>query len=204
MLKKLVLAVFAAALLLSVAVGTASASRSIVSSARVITALWEALRFSAAEFEAPVVCRVSITLSLTSERIAKVIGAQIGTAAASVLRREECTGGSGTALEEGRQRWPVIYQGFNGTLPRFSGVRVDLQRSAFLVSAAGGLSRCLYEGTAQGIINVEGGGRVTSVTAEEGTRLPSRTRLAGALFCPANGTFSGTSTTVGEVRLTLA
>lgn len=189
--RKLLAVAVSAVAVLSVTTA-ASASRSIESSQRTTSALWEALTITSPELEVPVVCRVGINLSLANTRYAKVVGSQVGLANGVVIERERCSGGTMLLLEDGRQTWPLIYQGFNGTLPAITGIRFNIQRVALLIVGGGGLARCLYEGTVSVIMNVGSRGEVTSITANESTRIRLRTTLPGSLFCPANVTLRGT------------
>jgi hypothetical protein len=191
-MKLLIRVALATVLILAVGSTIASASRSLEFSTRAISASWENLVFGSSETESPVVCRAAFALALSSQRIAKVNGTQIGTTSATVTG--VCTGGSIVMLAEGRQRWPLVYQGFNGTLPNITGILVDIQSAEFLLVASGGFERCLFRGTAKGIMDLGAGGSVTGITASPTALIPLSVRLRGALFCRAVGWFSGTST----------
>ncbi len=187
---KLLFAGLMAALLLSMAVGSASANRLSINelSYRVT---WSPLRFIAAG--RTVSCNVTIEGSFHSGTIRKVERALIGhITRASVAT---CTGGSATVLNA-TLPWHVQYGGFIGRLPIIEGgIKLRLIRASFEVQPTGAVA-CLAATTEErpaiGIANNEGG-TITELTAEPGAEIPLRNGL-----CPfaGGGRFEGS----GPVR----
>jgi hypothetical protein len=143
---KLVCAGLAAALLMSFAVGTASARRIRVSEQGFL-ARWNALSFIAAG--RTVACPVTLEGSFHSKTLSKVCGQLIGyvsTAQVPTNDSVHCTGGTATALTE-MLPWHIQYVSFAGVLPRITRIRIQLVGARFQVTPAG-LSACLA-GTTQ-------------------------------------------------------
>lgn len=89
--------------------------------------------------------------------------------------------------------WKLIFDGFQGTLPRIEGINFHVQRTQFkliVLEIFGGTVECLYEGDVYGLIVVrQPESTITSGRAVEGrTRLP---RIRGSGLCPTRGTLSG-------------
>lgn len=203
---KLALAGLAAALLMSLAVGSAGANRLSLSS-NTFRAVYTPLRFfGEGGIEAEVRCPVTLEGSFHSTTIVKTPGVLVGAVTkASVGAKSTCTGGAATILAA-TLPWHVTYLGFTGILPRIGGVILGLARTAFLVEIGLGTS-CLYEeqGTARadGTANVESNGAITGLTADNAIRL----RLVRGTFgCPSEGGFEGTGTTTvagSSTRITI-
>jgi hypothetical protein len=198
---KLLFAGLAAALLMSMAVSTAAANRLSISSQN-FRVVWNPLRFIAGGNT--VACAVTLDGSFHSRTIAKVLGSLIGYVnRASVAAPEACTGGSATVLTA-TLPWHVRYAGFTGTLPRLSGVLLDMIGASFQVRPSGSLT-CLARSEvnrpARGIVNIESGGVVTGLTADRTFGIP----LTGEFgFCGfgGEGVFEGTGVVTAGANTT--
>jgi len=87
--------------------------------------------------------------------------------------------------------WKLIYDGFQGTLPRIEGINVHIQNIQLRIDLLGPFGetvRCLYEGNVFGLIRIrQPEGTVTRATAvEERTAIPG---ISIAAPCPARATF---------------
>jgi hypothetical protein len=164
----------------------------------------------------------------------RVTGVQIDRGGAGTGRSPNCTHGSfireihdiqplvrsGTPAvhrEDGRGRllwdvsgapqplWNLIYDSFQGTLPRIEGVNVHLQGwqvNIVLLGPFGETSECLYEGSVFGLIAItRETGVVTRATAA--TERIALNRISGGLACPARGTFEGTFTIAPTLTIAL-
>jgi len=193
------LTVLGAAIVLSALVSTASANRLSISN-RLIRVTWSSLSFQG-EGLAEVKCPVTLEGSFHSATIRKVVGALIGAITRANVRRP-CTGGTawahnGEANEVlgGTVRnalpWHLTYEGFGGTLPNITSLRVLLARALFLIRASFGFTiLCSYitgpenGGNPTGIIAIGAGGVASTITE-------SGSITSGDPFCPG-GTFEGT------------
>lgn len=190
---KLIISGLAATLLMAFAVSSASASRLSVSN-RNIRAVWTLLTLSAAGQE--VTCPVTLEGSFHSATLAKRVGALIGHVSRASVRggRAECLN-TGTASITALP-WHIVYGGFQGTLPRPTGVVLHLVGARFTVDPEGFfIPACTATTTttrpAVGIAEVEAGGVVTGLRAEEEAVIP----LSEGFGCSSfTGTFSGTAT----------
>jgi len=202
---KLALAGFAAALAISVAVGSASANR-LSGSSRTLRAVWTELRFfGEGGIEAEASCPVTLEGSFHSGTISKVVGVLIGhvTSAASGSGAA-CRRGSSSVLKE-TLPWRLTYEGFSGTLPRITGVSVLLTGLAMKTDPGIGIS-CRYGHASEntrGIINLGASGEGNSLKADEAIRL----RGFGETFCPPEGGFEGTTSSLtvqgGTTKITI-
>jgi len=196
---KLALAGLAATLLMAFAVNSASANHLSVSSQN-FRLVWTALTFfgeGTGSTENTIICPVTLEGSFHSSTLAKVIGALIGHVTRATVVGTSCTGGRATILQE-TLPWHVTYEGFSGTLPRITAVRLLLRNTAFVLEANGGLgTTCLYKenGTsAAGEVLVESGGAATALRADERIRLPLfRSGGIGGFLCPSEGGFQGSA-----------
>jgi hypothetical protein len=204
---KLIISALAATLLMSFAVSSASASRLSVSN-RNFRAVWSLLTLEAAG--AVINCPVTLEGSFHSATLAKRVGALIGH-----ISRASVRGGLAECLNTGTATisalpWHVTYGGFQGTLPRPTGVVLQLIGARFTVDPAGGLPACTATTStgspARGIANLEAGGIVTGLTADPSAEIPLSEGFGCALF---TGSFSGTGTvkllgsTTTNIRVTL-
>jgi len=189
---KLLLVGLASAMLLALAVSSASASRLSVNeqSWRVV---WTPLSFSAGGNV--VRCNVTLEGSFHYRTIVKSVGSLIGFITRAIANT--CTGGSATVLTN-TLPWHVQYGGFTGTLPNIATVRLSLIGASFNVRPSGlvaCLARSTTENPARGIATVSGG-TITKLTAEEGATIP----LNGFLCeFAGEGTFSGESSSVTKL-----
>lgn len=187
MIRKVLFAAFAAALMLSAFAGTAAANRSLNASASRIEGLSREVIFGSAE--APgigITCEVGLTLNLTNATFAKT-ARNVGTTDIALLNGGRCTGGTASVLTP---RVTTIYGGFEGTLPAITGVRLTLEEVGFLIEIPAFGVRCLYRGSTVGIVNVEARGVAREVTSAR-TNVNLAARLTGALLCPATGQLTG-------------
>jgi hypothetical protein len=183
-----------AALLLALAVGTASANRLSVSAQD-----WEA-RFVSLEFIAggsTIRCPVTLQGSFHSRTIVKTAHALIGhVSRASVIGSAgtgACTGGTATVLTA-TLPWHVTYEFFTGTLPNITGIGLLLIGASFQVQPRESLT-CLARTTttdpALGTVGVSGG-RATELTADPSAEIPL-TGSGGLCVFGGEGHFGGTS-----------
>lgn len=190
---KLLFAGLTAAIVLSAAVGSASANRLSVSEPR-FRATWTALRLTAAE--ATIECPVTLEGSFHSATIRKVVGALVGHVSRASVRGStgagNCTNGSATIFQESLP-WHLQYLGFTGTLPRPTAVRLWLVGARFRVDPSGALPPCnattTRENPAVGDILTEANGLVTGLRALREFEIPLESGL-----CPfgGDGRFEGT------------
>lgn len=90
---------------------------------------------------------------------------------------------------EARQ-WKLIYDGFQGTLPRIDGINFHIQGRQInfvLLEMFGGTVNCLYEGNGFGLISVNADGTVTRARAV--TERTALARIVGSGMCPARLTW---------------
>ena len=165
---------------LTALVGLASANR-LSATSRTLRVVWSSL-----EFRGPVTlrCRVTLEGSFHENTFAKVSGSLVGYVTAATVAHP-CTGGTawayngternealGNAVLPGSFPWHLTYEGFDGSLPNASAIRVllTLSRSLFRASFFGIPILCAYRtstanGNATGIAELGTGGRVTSLGA---------------------------------------
>jgi hypothetical protein len=182
MINRVALAGLTVALLMALAVNTASASRLSISHGNLWRAYWPSLRFSS--FGLTIVdCAVTLDGSFHSATVAKVNRALIAHVTLSSLGR--CVTGSATILRE-TLPWHLQYGGFAGILPAPS----TIQR---LVGASWRLSvGCLARTTEErpAVRNTEpiyepgGNGNINTIIADGSSTIP-----CGSL----NGGFTGTA-----------
>jgi hypothetical protein len=159
-IKKIVLAAMATALMLSAFAGTATALRSLsLSRSTKITLLSREVTFGGTVFGigAKVVCEVGMSIDVNSNPIAKSARTNIGTAEVKVLGQEtgaeRCTEGRARTLRaEQRLPYRLNYLGFTGTLPRVTGILLQLLGIEFLIR--NGPNECLYRANALGLQRV--------------------------------------------------
>lgn len=188
--------------LLAVLVGAASANHLSFSS-QTIRATWRTLEFR--ESFSTVRCAVTVEGTLHSATFAKTIGSLIGYITRASVSHP-CTGGTVWAENGGSNEllggtvpstlpWHLVYEGFEGTLPNISGIRVGWLGASFLVrgslatlceyvsSSTGGILRLIirpngehiYEGTINsrtggcGSVTVSGTGEPLTVLGSTST-----------------------------------
>jgi len=193
---KITVSSLTATLIFALAVTSANANRLSVSS-RTFRITWTALSFfgeGTGSTENTIICPLTLEGSFHSATMAKVIGALVGHVNRATFG--SCTGGRFTVLQE-TLPWHVTYEGFSGTLPRITAVRLLLRGIAYAVEENGGLgTKCLYKdaGTsAAGEVLVESGGAATGLIADETIRIPLfRSTGIGGFLCPSESGFKGT------------
>lgn len=189
-----ILAPMLAAFILAAGVGLATAN-SLSASTQRIRVIWWSLELANTVNEEVVRCPVTLEGSLNTATVAKRANATIGSIIRARVANSECTGGHATIHTESLP-WSVLYDGFTGTLPRITGVKIELLRVFFEISVSGNTcsSRTEGEHPAVGIIGLnEATGEDTGLRPEEATRIPL-TNGSGGIFCGlASGIFRGTS-----------
>lgn len=200
-----VLTALAATAILASALSSASARNLSVSATRIRVA-WAPLTFSASGL-ATVRCNVTLEGSFHSATIPKVVRLLIGHVTRADVQRP-CTGGTAWAFNgtdrnealgnttfENTLPWHLTYEGFTGTLPAITGVRLLLSRARFrlrVVEPFGVTRLCTYTtgtgagGNATGIAETEAAGGVTGLRADETRSI--RSEEGGFCF---EGQFSG-------------
>jgi len=179
---------------LAALVGSASA-RNLSISNQNVRVTWTSLEF---EGGAVVRCPVTLEGSFHTRTITKTIGSLIGYITRAISKNESCTGGTGWAFN-GTERqgettlantlpWHLTYEGFAGTLPNITRIRLLLRNARFLIEAIG--VRCIYttgtRGNATGTATRGAGGTVDNLVAS-GEITPD----AGSNFLCANpGSFT--------------
>lgn len=194
---KVALVAFGAALVLSIAVGVASASRFSISNGS-FRATWSPITYQGGELS--VRCNVTLEGSFHSKTIAKVAEALVGYVTRAVATRP-CTGGAwyylnGVEVLEGvtlanTLPWHIRYRSFAGTLPNIQSIGLNIVDYSFLIESPF-IRNCLFRSTAarpiQWNLVREGGGAITSVE-EPATQIPLK---EGVSPCPSEITFNET------------
>jgi len=201
---KCALVALCSALVLSLAVGLASANHISISN-QTFRMVWSPLTWAGTEVS--VRCPVTLEGSFTSRTLTKTVGAQV----ARITRADvgTCTGGTETFLTE-TLPWTLQYESFSGTLPLIS--RVTLGLIGFdhlLVTGFMNTERCQYryEQTEPGAIIANlSGGSIESVRIDESRRhVLTRETLTLAPCDPRLGNVgTGSMTTPGGTRLTVS
>jgi hypothetical protein len=206
-----------AAVVCSLAAGSASANRSIeVRGGSGITAE-SRITFGGTERSATrtVICDITLMRTVTS-RIPKTNGTQFGSVTGVQIDRTRpvCRHGSfireitditplaggraGGHTEDRRARllytvtWELVYDGFQGTLPRIEGVNIHVsnyQTNLTAFDPFGGSVECLYEGNVFGLIPVTETGVASRASVV--TERTALNRVRGGTVCPARATFEG-------------
>jgi hypothetical protein len=202
---KFLLAALTAALALSLAVGTASALRSLSIEGET-TVVGEGL-VSFAGGGTTVKCPTTITRTI-SRAIPKTNGILLGRITRIATNRPEanCTSSTGTLQgiiilapepreEAGSTKCRLFFESIVGTLPNITGIRkiikgclIGFETRVELV----GVIRCLYKEDGTGIAareNVERGGRITSVEIGRNRAVILEGQSG---FCPGEGELFGT------------
>jgi len=194
---KLILAGLSAALLMSLAVGSAQANRLSVSNKN-WRAVWSRLVFTDENENPLVTCPVTMEGSFHSATIRKVLGALIGYVTRATAGRP-CTGGAAT-VRQNSLPWHITYEGFEGALPNITEIFLLLRNVNFTVEVFG--IRCGYGKPED---NLNGVAARNTATAEvQLSALPIAqggflNKLSGSeLLCPGRGGFTQFS---GQVTL---
>ena len=175
-----------AAMILTAAVGTASA-RNLSISNQNIRVVWERLTLEGGIED---VCEVTLEGTFHYRTMVKSAGALIGYITRAAVANCSLPTTTGLNLP-----WHIRYQGFSGALPNITLILVDLVNASFLVNA--GIAGCLFRSTAtrpaRGRLLVGAGGVVTGLTSDETAPIPLERTLFG-FGCPTQGFLSGTGT----------
>jgi hypothetical protein len=208
---KLILAALAATMLLSIGIGTASASRLSVNE-RNFELIWNELltggsttktklEFIARNVNANVQCRVTLLGSFLERTIKKETNINQNTINHAEL--EGCTGGSATIHKE-TLPWTSRYRSFASSLPRIRSINVGLIGASFVVEAGGLTCQTRTEVNHPGVgivgesasapeTGLETTGEPENITAERNNRIP----LEGGLCAfGGEGEFGG----IGLIR----
>jgi len=194
---KLVCVGMAAALMLALAVSSASAGRLSLSH-RLTRAMFNPLTFSG-PFGAAARCPITLESSFHRETINKTLDSLIGYVTRAI--RGTCTQGNATILSE-TLPWHIAYGGFTGSLPRFLGIKQKLIGASFRVQESVFGINCLSRttttnpsiGIAEGIEwEANGNGIIRRLVAEPGATIP-----CGSI----TGRFEGTATVTDNTGAT--
>jgi hypothetical protein len=187
MRSKLILAGLAAALVMAFAANSATARNISASHSELFNAVWRPLTFASGGVPAAI-CNVTLEGSFHYRTFLKVRESLVGYITRAIAR--ECTEGSATVLTTNLP-WHIRYQGFEGTLPNISVLRVRLILAEFQIKERIFGTTCLTRTTttepAEGGIRLTAGNEnrlVTGLTADETARI-----RCGIL----NGVFTGTA-----------
>ena len=186
---KLLIAGFTAALMLTMAVSSASAGRLSITN-RNFRISWAALELSSTAGTGPIRCPLTVEGSFHSATARKTVGALVGYVSRGTALTGACTAGRAT-VNQASLPWHVRYRGFTGTLPTITGVAIGMIGMEFTVNTAGinCTTRTTAEEPAVGIMHLAAGGGITGARADETFTIP----LNGA-FCALSGrgVFKGT------------
>lgn len=181
-----VLAGLAAALVIALAAGTASANTFSYSESS-FDIFWTSLTFSESGGGVTIRCPVTLEGRFNESTVPTTLGEQVARITAATIGT--CQEGNASIVRESLP-WEVTYQGFTGTLPAITSVRHYLIGAAFLVEP-GGRILCLAETSttwpASGTATREAGGNITSLSADSELPIP----VTGGETCPEFGVFSG-------------
>jgi hypothetical protein len=189
--RRFALVVFAAAVVLMAAVGTATARRLSINE-RQFKLMWPAPLSDSGGGEITAECAVTLEGSFHSATISKVSGALIGYIH-QVGLPGRCTSGGMTVLRE-TLPWHIRYVSFSGTLPSITAMTFVMIGVSYLITEAFFSNSCLMRSTEANpgrFIAQIASGVVRSVRADETATIP----MTGIL-CPqsSSGRFVGTAT----------
>lgn len=199
---KVMLAGLAAALLMGLAAGAATAGKFSTSNSR-FRMTWRNLKIygEMGPMNPPVECPVTLEGSFHSATIRKVVDALIGNVSRAIVNGAlpPCVGGRMTLLQE-TLPWHVTYGSFRGTLPAITSIGVAIRGVSVREDIALLGITCLYRdrgGATEGLkadIARDEGGNLTTVTLDTVIRIA---RVSGADTCPPRLGFEA----IGEVFL---
>jgi len=108
-----------------------------------------------------------------------------------------CTTAGGEA-----RLWNLVYDSFQGTLPRIAGINFHIEKAQFLIMLGpfGEEIECLYEGNVFGLFAIVNNVGRTGEIVLPRTRLR---RIEGAFLCPAEATLSGGFTVAPALTIRL-
>jgi hypothetical protein len=209
-LHKLLLTTLAATLLLAAATSTASARNFSISNQN-FRVVWRELNFGGI-----VTCELTLEGSFHYRTIVKREGALVGLVTRAIVRHP-CRSGEGWT-DNGTEEFlgsrtinslprHITYQGFLGTLPAITGIRLTIMGPSFVASSPG---ICLARyGLAEDNVTMLAtitAGVVGNATPVAGANSITRREVFSGGFCPATGTLTGEGpvTLLGNTtRLTL-
>lgn len=183
---KPIFAGLAAAMLMALAVDSASA-RNLSVNEQSIRAVWTPITFAAGGNSAR--CNLTLEGSFHYRTLVKRESALAGFITRAIITT--CTGASATVLTA-TLPWHLTYNGFTGTLPNITTLRLNIIGVSFNVRPEGSVA-CLARSTAanpaRAIATLGVGGSVTGLRADETAQIP----LEG-FFCSfaGEGSFVGT------------
>lgn len=188
-LLRVTLAALATAAMLTIAVGTADATRlEFPNWERGFRIVWNPLTLSAGS--TIIRCPVTLEGTFTTRSIVKIPGQRV--AAVTAAASNGCPGVNFTLLTTSLP-WSMTYNSFTGTLPRIETVKLNLIGMAFQLETSGisCLATTRTERPFRGIATVNSG-EIRTFTAEEGSSIET----SGGFFCGFSGpaSFSGTGT----------
>jgi hypothetical protein len=181
------------------AAASASASRISMSNQN-IRMVWSSFEYIPTGAGTTIRCPLTLEGSFHSNTFTKVAGLLIGYITRANSDNARCTNGTAWILNGEEQQdgvtlgttlpWHIQYDGFAGTLPSFTRVRVRIVGFAYLLRFAG--VNCLYQSTQTEpqplLLFREVSGRISSVQIE------GRTTLRTGFVCPATSQLSGGGT----------
>lgn len=164
-------------------------------------ATWASMRMQGAHGE--IACPVTLEGTLHSATIRKVFDALVGHITRFRIAEASCTAtapvtGSASPLFVPPVR--ITYQGFTGTLPRISSVRLAIFGFQLLILTQGAIesASCLYSSTGRPLVlranTNTTTGRLENLQVEEASRIP---RITGPFNCPPENALGGTTNFVG-------
>jgi hypothetical protein len=188
MRSKLILAGLAAAIVMAFAANSASARNISVSHGALFNASWRALRFVSSGATAAE-CDVTLEGSFHYRTFLKVRESLIGYITRAIANN--CVGGGSATVLTTNLPWHIRYQGFEGTLPNITAIRLRLILAEFNLKDRIFGSTCTTRTTntepAEGAARLSAGNErrlVTGLTADLNARI-----RCGVL----NGGFEGTA-----------
>jgi hypothetical protein len=188
MRSKLILAGLAAALMMAFAANSASARNFSISHGELFTASWRALRFQASGATAGE-CDVTLEGSFHYRTALKVRESLLGYITHAIVNN--CVGGGSATVLTTNLPWHIRYQGFEGTLPNITGIRLRLLLAEFnfkdRIFGATCTTRTTLTNPVEGVARLSVGTErrlVTGLTADPVARI-----ACGVL----NGAFEGTA-----------
>lgn len=184
-----------AALVLAVAVETASASR-LQPSSQQVRAAWSPVTFVVGEGLGTIRCDLTLEGSFHARTFAKVREALVGNVTSASIN-STCTGGVLHLLTESLP-WHLRYDSFAGTLPRLTSIRFQLVGFSLWFTLLG--STCLYRSTAEAPLSVTWF-RGEAFEPPE-FEIPPKVTLEGPLHERQGGMCLGTITLEGTTQLT--
>jgi hypothetical protein len=191
---KLLFAGLGAALLFSMAVGSASA-RNLSITNRDFRIVWRALH-AGSTGGVSIDCPVTFEGRFHSSTIHKTVGALVGLITRSTVVGGSCTGGTATFNQEALP-WHVRWDGFSGNLPAITLILLSLIGAKVSVTSAGQTctTQTSVANPGKARIIVETGGRGRELRVDERALIPMRT----AFFCQFSG--EGFDSGIGSVTL---